>query len=246
MDSKYIIDVVSYVGYSLETALLVYLLFRGYGKRLWQIVFYLLVSLGVSAARSYSLHCFGLSSRQYGYCYWTTDLLLVMAAFGVVAAFFRRASAGNERMWFHIRLLLGSVFLLILGVSLFSLSYHQGPLFTTFIIEFQQDLYFACLVLTTLLYLLIVKMEIPDDQLGLLVSGLGIEFAGPAACLALFYLTGGDPFARELGSLLLPLCDIGMISTWFYATLRVPVTAEVPRRKVRPGHILAEGNISHF
>ncbi len=243
MSGKDLIDSLSYVGYAFEAALLVYIVVRGYGKRLWQIVFYLVVSLGVSAARSYSLHCYGFPSAQYSYCYWTTDLLLVMAAFVVVAVFFRRACASNQRMWYHVRLLLASVFVLILAVSLFSLTHHKGQLFTAFIVEFQQDLYFATLVLNTLLYLMVVKMETSDDQLGMLVCGLGIEFAGPAACLALFYMTGGSQTARSLCSILLPLCDMGMTTTWFYAAVRVPSAAKVPQSRIQPSHAFAEENV---
>lgn len=246
MSSKHILDSLSYVDYTLGTMLLVYLLARGHGRRLWQVVFYLAASLGVGTARLLTLYRYGLSSREYGYCYWTTDLLLVVAAFVVVAAFFRRASSGNEKMWLHLRLLLGSVFLLILGFSLFSLSHHEGDIFTAFIIEFQQDLYFATLVLNTLLYLLVVKMEIGDGQLGMLVCGLGIEFAGPAACLALVYMTGGSTVAQAIGSVLLPLCDIGMILTWFYATARVPDVEKAPHGRVQMGRVFAEENVSHY
>lgn len=246
MSSKVIIDSLSYAGQSLEVVLLVFLFARGHWKRLWQITLYLAILLGVGAARSFTLHRYGFASSQYGDCYWTTDLFLVVAAFFVMATLFRRACSENEKMWSHLRLLLASVFLFMLALSLFSLSHHKGQFFTAFIIGFQQDLYFACLVLNTLLYLLVIKMEIADDQLAMLVSGLGIEFAGPAACLALFYLTGGDPVARNLGSVLLPLCDIGMILTWFYATLRVPVTAEMPRTRVKPSHIFAKENVSQF
>jgi hypothetical protein len=218
---------VSYAGYALEAGLLIILINRGYTRRLAEVVFYLVTSLGVIAGRSYALHEYGFSSWQYGYCYWTTDLVLVLAAFVVVSSFFKRACSENKEMWRHLRVLLGFVVILVAGLSLFSLSSHQTRIYTFFIIEFSQNLYFACLVLTTLLYMLTLKMEIADERLGLLVCGLGIQFAGPAACMALLYITTRDQFSFFLTTYLVPSCDIGMSLTWFYAVTRVvtPVTA---------------------
>jgi len=244
MGEKVLLSSLGYVGYVLEASLLVYLLRKGYARRLWEVVFYLVASLGLNGARYYTLHRYGLASPQYGYCYWTTDLLLVLAAFVVVSAFFRRACSENENMWRHVRLLLVTVLFLVLGISIISLSHHTGGIFTFFIIEFQQNLYFACLVLNTLLYLLVVKMEVADDRLGMLSCGLGIQFAGPAACLAFYYLTGGDPFARILTVFLLPLCDAGMTLTWFYAVARVPLVATVSRG-ARTDKIVTEGAVLH-
>jgi len=239
-------DVLSYAGYILEAGLLVYLLARGHAKRLWELVFYLTLSLGVITARSYTLHQYGLASTQYGSCYWTTDLLLVLAAFVLVISFFRRACSENPEMWQHVRFLLGTVLVAIAGISYFSLASHGDRFFSYFIVEFSQNLYFASLVLTTLLYLMTLKMEVSDERLGMLVCGLGIEFAGPAAGLALIYLNGGNEIARLVGFYFVPLCDAGMILTWFYAVSRVPETAKVPRGSVQPGRVLAEESISRF
>ncbi|HUZ45956.1 MAG TPA: hypothetical protein VMW54_04905 [Terriglobia bacterium] len=230
MGEGVLLSSLGYIGYVLEASLLVYLVRKGYARRLWEVVFYLIASLGLNGARYYTLHEYGLASPQYGYCYWATDLLLVLAAFVVVSAFFRRACSENEEMWRHVRVLLVTVLLLVLAISVVSLSHHKGGIFTVFIIQFQQNLYFACLVLNTLLYLLVVKMEVADDRLGMLSCGLGIQFAGPAACLALYYLTGGDQIASTLTVFLLPLCDAGMTLTWFYAVARVPRVATVSGR----------------
>lgn len=246
MGDKILVSSLSYFGYLLEGGLLVYLLHKGYARRLWEVTFYLVTSLGVIGARSYTLHRFGLNSSQYGYCYWTTDLLLVLAAFIVVGSFFRRACSENKDMWRHVRLLLVAVLFLVLGISAFSLLHHTGQIFTSFIIEFQQNLYFACLVLNTLLYLLVMKVAVGDDRLGMLSCGLGIQFAGPAACLAFYYLTGGDQVASALTVFLLPLCDAGMTLTWFYAIARVPQGAPTPAPpRVQEGGILAHGAVLH-
>jgi hypothetical protein len=239
-------DLLSYAGYTLEAGLLVYLVVRGYARPLWELAFYLGMSLGVAGARTFTLARYGLTSPQYGNCYWTTDLLLVLAAFVLVASFFKRACSHNQEMWHFVRLLLGTVLIAITIVSYFSLSNHHGKFFSFFIVEFSQNLYFASLVLTTLLYLMTLKMDIADERLGMLVCGLGIEFAGPAAGLALIYLSSGAEISHVIGVYFFPLCDIGMILTWFYAISRVPGPANAPRRVVDGPPAFARGNISHF
>jgi hypothetical protein len=149
-------------------------------------------------------------------------------------------------MWHFVRLLLGTVLVGIAAISYLSLASHHDKFFSFFIIQFSQDLYFATLVLTTLLYLMALKMEIADERLGMLVCGLGIEFAGPAAGLALVYLTRGAEISRAVGVYFVPLCDIGMILTWFYAISRVPGPAKAPRSRVEPVPAFARGNLSQF
>lgn len=246
MTHEVLVNVLSYSASLLEAALLVYLVVRGHMKRAPELALYLAVSVGVNAVRFYSLYHFGFSSRQYSYCYWTTDFLLVFAAFIVVGFFFRRASSQHPEMWRHLRLLLATVLGLVALISFFSISNPKEQFYTLFIVQFSQNLYFASLVLTTLLYLMIVKIEVADERLGLLVCGLGIEFAGPAAGLALTYLTRGADIAHVVGVYLFPLCDIGMILTWFYAISRVPEKPKVRQSKLRPTHILAEESISSF
>jgi hypothetical protein len=239
-------DLLSYAGYTLEAGLLVYLVAHGYAKRLWELVFYLAMSLAVIGGRTYTLHQYGLASTQYGNCYWTTDLLLVLAAFILVVSFFKRACSHNAEMWQFVRMLLGAVLVAIATISYFSLASHHDNFFSFFIIEFSQNLYFASLVLTTLLYLMTLRMEASDERLGMVVCGLGIEFAGPAASQALFCLTHGTEVSRVIGMYLIPLCDIGMILTWFYAVSRVPDLAKAPRPRVDGTPAYARGNISHF
>jgi hypothetical protein len=182
--------------------------------------------------RTCVLQRFGLASLEYFYVYWATDFLLVISAFILVCLFFRRACIREEKMWRFVRLLLLFILVLVMGVSALTFSRNYSHLFTRFIIEFNQNLYFACLVLNTLLYILLQQINSADDQLGLLVCGVGIQFAGPAATLALVHLTTGEGFAQSLGSLVMRLCTLGMLLVWAYAIVRVQDTAsEVPRQK---------------
>ena len=212
-----------YGGYLLEALLLWFLLWRAQSRRLAGLAIYIGLLLGVDGlARPYVLYAYGFRSHEYTATFWLTDVLLQLAAFLLVCSFFRVACAGQEeKMWQFVRLLLIFVFIIVLGISLISLSQNYSQLFTRFMIEFEQNLYFTCLVLTTLLYLLMQQTESADEQLGLLVCGMGIQFAGPAASLALRYLTPGQPYSESLVKLIMPLCTFGMLLIWLYAITRV-------------------------
>lgn len=228
MSGQFIHYGIQYAVYFLEATLFLVLLFPRHRSRLSAISFYLvLLFASDAAARPYVLYRYGVASREYAYFYWLTDVLLALAAFLLISALFRRACAREENAWGFLRLLLVSVFVLVLGISLLSLSRNYSNLFTMFIVEFQQNLYFTCLVLNTLLYIFIQKHETADDELSLLVCGLGIQFAGPAANLALVYLTPGQHFASTMMTYVSPMCTLGMLLTWFYAVARMPKKVEV-------------------
>jgi hypothetical protein len=156
-----------------------------------------------------------------------TDVALALGAFLLVCGFFRRACAQEKKMWSFVRLMLISVFLLVLIVSALSLTRNYAHFMTPFIIEFSQNLYFSCLVLNTLLYIMIQQFALDDEELGLLVCGLGIQFAGEAAGLALYHLTLGEHFVQLLFSFLNPACTLGMLLTWIYAITKTPQTVPV-------------------
>ena len=218
-----------YLVYFLEVVLLAFMVWRGHWRR-WKGIFLYVASLLAidGIARSYVLARYGFSSHEYAYFFWLTDVLLVLAAFLLVCALWRQVCRHEAYLWRHVRFLLGSVFVLALGISWLSLHRHFQSLFSRFIIEFQQNLYFTCLILLTLLYFLMQKIEGVDDELTLLVCGLGIQFAGPAANFALVYLTPGRFYASSLYTYLGPLCTLGMLLIWFYAITQSPKAVGFP------------------
>ena len=207
--------------YLIEAGLIVFVALSNYRRRFISAALYLSCMLATGVARTYTLHRFGYHSTQYSDVYWTTDFLLVISLFFLVCLFFRRACLHQEKMWHYVRLLLTFVSILVVGISGLFFSHHYGNHLADFIVEFSQNLYFTCLVLNTLLYLLLQQIDSADDQLGLLVCGVGIQFAGPTATLALIHLTTSEGFAQSLGSLAMRLCTLGMLLVWAYAIVRV-------------------------
>jgi len=233
MDSGIVSYGFQYVGILIEAGLVIFVARSSHRNRLASVFLYLSCLLASDLARAYALRVYGLASRQYFYIYWSTDFLLVASAFLLVCLFFRRACLHQDKMWRFARLLLVFVFVLVLAISGLIFSHNYSHLFPRFVVEFNQNLYFACLVLNTLLYLLLQQIESTDDQLGLLVCGVGIQFAGPAATLALVHLTSSERFAQSLNSIAIPLCTLGMLLVWAYAILHVKEKAiQVTRRQI--------------
>lgn len=223
---------VAYAACGLQVASLGVLFSRGQWKRLKEVTVYLAALLVLDAGgREFVLYRYGFSSHEYQYFYWVTDILLALCCFGLICAFFRRACAQREEMWVVLRRALAVVFILVLAISVPSLQRNYKNLYGIFIVEFQQNLYFTCLVLNTLLYILIRQIESADEELGILVCGMGLQLAGPAASFALISLIRDQLFARFLLAYVSPLCALGMLLTWFYAITWMPrpVTATAQR-----------------
>jgi hypothetical protein len=221
---KLISFVIQYGNYFLAAGFLAYLARKGQLHRLRGISLYLACLITVDAiGRPYVLNSYGYDSQQYAYFYWLTDLVLVLCAFWVVCDFFRRATSNHTEMWRYFRWILVFTLILVLGVSGLSLSKNYAHFFSGFIVEFNQNLYFTCLVLNTLLYIMMQQIGSTDEELGLLVCGMGIEFAGPAASLALYHIISGTgvEFVRALTGFLIPACNLGMLMIWFYAVTQV-------------------------
>lgn len=203
--------------------------YQGSWKRLVGVTAYLSALFLIDGAgRLYFLYRFGFTSLEYYYFYFLSDAVLALGAFLLVCTFFRRACARQPEMWLFIRRFLAFVLILVIAISGFSLSRNYSHLFSSFMVEFEQNLYFSCLVLNTLLYILMQQVESTDSKLGLLVCGMGIQFAGPAASFALRHLTLGLGLTAELMHFIGPVCTLGMLSTWFYALAFKPRTVRVP------------------
>jgi len=222
-----------YACYLIEAGLIVFMTRSRRRTRLVSPLIYLSCSLGVSLERTYALHRFGFLSPSYRSVYWITDFPLVVSLFVLVCVFFRRACTSEEKMWRYVRLFLIFVFVAVGGVSGLCFSRNYTSLVCDFVVEFNQNLYFTCLVLTTLLYLLLQYIDSVDDQLGFLVCGVGIQVAGPTATLALIHLVGAEDFAQSLNALAMRLCTLGMLLIWAYAIVRVKDEAPAVGRRRR-------------
>ena len=226
MVQRLIESVIQYAGYLLEVALFLYILLWGQGRRLFGVCLYLASLLLVdSFVRPYTLAVYGKPSVQYYYVYWLSDVLLTLGAFLLICFFCRRAFYKEHKLWHQLRRTLIYMFVLVVIVSCASL--YKNYSHKHFMDEFQQNLYFSCLVLNTLLYIKMQSMRTRDEELVLLVCGMGVQFAGPAACLAFGYLTRGH-HPESMFSYVTQFCNSGQLLIWLYAIVGAPKAIRPP------------------
>ena len=240
VSNELLIHGLQYAGYALEGFICLRLVRGGRWRDHKGLCLYVTLLFALDGvARPTVLNYFGWASVQFRYFYWLTDVVLAMGAFLLTCGFFRRACTQEERLWRFVRLMLVFVFALVVAISALALTRHYTQLYTGFIVEFSQNLYFSCLVLNTLLFVMIQQLAIDDDELGLLVCGMGVQFAGEAAGLALYHLTFGEHAVQLVFSLLNPACTLGMLLTWIYAIMKTQEAAPA-RSQVGKQVVLAE------
>ena len=216
-------DLLQYGDYLLEIAVLGVVVYRGLWKRFLGVSSYLVFLISVDAIfRTTVFYAYGITSRQYWYTYWLSNVGLQLAAFLLVCYFFRSACAQQPNWWQVLRLALPLVFLLTVALSAVSIWRNYSELRLDSVSELEQYLYFVCLILNTLLFIMMQYTELADDRLPMLVCGLGLQFAGPAAGMALLVLTHQSAQAKTLAGYIEQLCTLGMLLTWMHAVKRTP------------------------
>jgi hypothetical protein len=216
-----LIHLLQFPNWAAEFFLLGVLLFAGHWRKLPALTLYVACFAGVDALlRPLVQEAFGFSSSAYFYVYWISDVGLTLSTFLLVCLFFRQAFAKESKHWPAVRTGLIATFVLTGLVCYLSIESHYAHLYINFgfVMKFSQDLYFACLILITALFVLLQASEGAGDQLHLLVSGLGIQYAGPAAAMALDCVASGR--ANGVMKLAIEFCNLAMFLTWLYAVTR--------------------------
>ncbi len=212
-----------YTSYALELSLVMVLATRGWWRKHFAFFLYLSGFAFIDALlRPVVLYTYGWTSQQYLYCYWISDLVLTLGAFLFISELFRRACHDNKTLWKFLRTTLVSVFVLMALISSYTVWQHDHTLARYFVVELTQNVYFSCLVLNTLLYVMLQRADYINEDLSLIVCGLGIEFAGPAASMALAHLLSGWSGSIAFASLIAQFCNVGMLTTWLYAVAKAP------------------------
>ncbi len=196
---------------------------------------YLIINLAFTLGCLYVIHAFGYTSYEYFYFYYTGDAIQNVAGYLLIGSFFDhllRESAFHK----YVRPTLAIFFLLIAGGSALFISGSADRLYSDFVLELQQNLYFVGVLLTFLLWMSVSYLAVESRRFTLLVSGLGIYFAAHAASYALWHLFhwyrfhGLEPVATAVP----PLAYNLMVGLWLYTFLRVPEeeVAVQPARQV--------------
>jgi len=144
---------------------------------------YMLIGASVGGGLYLCMERFGVTSQQYFYAYYTSDLLLCVAMYSVVIHLYRHTLGDTDaKRYIH-----GAAGLLLILTCLFSylvVRHSEGKLTARFVSELEQNLSFVGVVLTYLLWGAIMKRRETRARLVQLVLALGIYFSAIAATYA--------------------------------------------------------------
>lgn len=196
-----------YLGISFEIAFVVCSLVRRSFLRYFFLNLYFLLALGSGVSRHFFLTWFGVSSDQYHYAYYYTDVLLTLALYVAVISLYS--------VVFHemkvARYVRQTAVLLLLGTAFFSyavVAQSAERLTTDFAYQLSQNLYFVGLMLTYILWGAVLKLRETRTRVVQFVLALGVYFSAYAASYALMNLASKYSVLPILGpalGCLLPL-----------------------------------------
>ncbi len=179
---------------------------------------YLFLNLLFTLGCYYVYSIYGYDSDQYLYFYFLGDAIQNVAGYLLIGSFFDhllRESAFHK----YVRPTLAICFLLIAGISALFIVGSVEHLYSEFVLEFQQNLYFVGVLLTFLLWMSVSYLDVRSRRFTLLVSGLGTYFAAHAASYALRFLFSGLEAPMRAVP---PLAYNFMVGLWLYTFLWVP------------------------
>lgn len=176
-------------------------------------------------SRTYSIH-----SREYFYSYYSSDILLSILMYFVIAGLFSQVFVGTN----FARYVRAAAAILLGLTALFSFisALHSGSQLTAeFAVELEQDLNFVGVVLIYVLWGAVIKLRETRVRLVQVVLALGVYCSAVAGTFALFNLF---PELKSGDLRLLPqLIALWLPVAWTYTFIRVPDNA-----RLTPGHTL--------
>lgn len=200
--------------------------------KFFSLNFYLVAACVVNAVRYYVFVQHGAASKEYGIFYYYSDTLLTICLyFALMSLFlhvFRELGASV-----YIRIGAGLLLGITAGISFFIVHQAQHRLFTRFVLELSQVLYFVGAVLTYLLWGAVLKLKKTQTRLIQIILALGIYFSAFAASFALGNIYGGS-----YGGFWRIVCYAAAIwlpIAWGYAFLKFPATAQLAPAQLAAG-----------
>lgn len=173
---------------------------------------------------------FGVHSREYFYSYYSSDVILSVLMYLVIAELFSRVFEDTD----FSRYIRGAAGILLAATALFafiSVRSSGDRLTTQFVIELEQDLNFVGVVLMYVLWGAVIKLRETRVRLVQVVLALGVYFSAIAASYALRNLF--PELAFSVLQWLPPLSGLWLVLAWTYTFVRVPDEA-----RLEPGHML--------
>ncbi len=179
---------------------------------------YLLASVAFTSGCIYVRSLYGYTSMEYFYFYYAGDAIVTVINYILIGNFFTfmfRHSAFRK----YVQLTISFFFVGVVIVSGLFISGNVDRFYSSWMIEFEQNMYFVGVLLTFLLWMTMTYLGAETRRFALLVSGMGAFFAAHAANYAIRFLF---PSLSALTLVVPPLAYNFMVGLWLYTFLRVP------------------------
>jgi hypothetical protein len=173
---------------------------------------------------------YGVHSREYFYSYYSSDILLSVLMYSVIAGLFSQVFSDTN----FSRYIRGAAAILLALTALFafiSVRSAGDHLSTQFVIELEQDLNFVGVVLMYVLWGAVIKLRETRVRLVQVVLALGVYFSAVAGTYALRNLF--PDLEYSVLQWLPPVLALWLPLAWTYTFVRIPENA-----RLAPGHML--------
>lgn len=207
-----------------ESSFVVCAVFRRDFRRYLPLNLYMLLCVIANVGVYVCSRAYSIQSREYFYSYYSSDILLSVLMYFVVAGLFAQVFADTN----FSRYVRGAAGILLGSTVLFAYisAWHTGSHLTAqFAVELEQDLNFVGVVLIYVLWGAVIKLRETRVRLVQVVLALGVYFSAVAVTFALFNLfpdlkSGGLRLVPQVLALWLPVA-------WTYTFARVPEGARL-------------------
>jgi hypothetical protein len=214
----------------LEGSFVVYALYKREFLRYLPLNLYMVLCVVGNLGVYVCSQTYGVHSREYFYSYYSSDILLSVLMYFVIAGLFSQVFA-ETNFSHYVR---GAALILLGLTALFafiSVRSEGQRLSTQFVVELEQDLNFVGVVLMYVLWGAVIKLRETRVRLVQVVLALGVYFSAVAGVYALRNLFPDLEFTAlrwmpAVIGLWLPLA-------WTYTFVRVPEEA-----RMASGHML--------
>ena len=193
---------------------------------------YAIALLVVDLQRYAVLYAYGFNSKQYFWAFYLSDALLNVLLYLLILSFFDVVFRESP-LRATVRLSLLGAFALLSFISYLSISSTVKHFYSRLTIEFQQNMYFASVVLAVLLCMSLAHLRVQNPQLSMLIGGLVVYATLQAASYALQNIMLAKVLT-EVVRLMSSISTAVMLGIWCYSLAKLPITAPAPEKRGEP------------
>ncbi|GEM_PF-5779558 len=219
------------VGQALAWGFVGLALFKGTFRRYKYLCIYTGSMIACDILREACLRAYGWRSQEYFFTYFGLDVLLVVLRYLATISIFE-IILSESPFRTQARMAFLTLVGLVVAVSYWftsNLVISRETLFLKrLIVEVQQNMYFASVVLTLMLCVTLAYLRVKEPQLRALVGGLGMSAAMQAASWAVQSLVPKNQFDAlwSVVRYISPVATLAMLAIWCYALTMLPVAVD--------------------